>query len=127
MYRHPVRILFSGVMTTALFVTVPVGAIEILPARDSDPVITLLRDEVRTFSPGVYEDIFISGGAVVEFQPGIYIFAPTKPQQGLRINGDPTVTGLEVMFYFTGTNYLDGGDDGEAGVAGVDEDGRPTR
>jgi hypothetical protein len=63
--------------------------------------------ETRTLTPGVYEDIQIRSGATVTFSPGVYILSPTKPNQGLRMNGSCTVTGDGVMFYFTGSNYLD--------------------
>jgi hypothetical protein len=88
-----------------------------------NPPIKVEDGEMYTFTPGVYEDIDITNGATVTFEPGVYIMAPTGPQQGLRINGGPTVTGLGAMFYFTGDNYLDSGVDGAPGVAGVDEDG----
>lgn len=63
--------------------------------------------DVVSLNPGVYEDISINGSAVVTFNPGIYILSPKTPNQGLRINGSPTVYGSNVMFYFTGSNYLD--------------------
>jgi hypothetical protein len=60
-----------------------------------------------TLTPGIYEDISITGSPNVTFSPGTYIFSPKTPNQGLRINGSPTVTGNNVLFYFTGSNYLD--------------------
>jgi hypothetical protein len=68
----------------------------------SDPKPTYL-------DPGVYDDIAITQGADVILNPGIYILRPTKPNQGLRVNGDATVVGNGVMFYATGSNYLDNG------------------
>lgn len=60
-----------------------------------------------TLTPGIYEDISITGSPKVTFAPGTYIFCPKTPNQGLRINGSPTVIGNNVLFYFTGSNYLD--------------------
>jgi hypothetical protein len=59
-----------------------------------------------TFLPGLYHDISITGSANVTFRPGIYIFSPSNANEGLRINGSPTITGYGVMFYFTGSDYL---------------------
>lgn len=69
--------------------------------------ITVPNNTTRTFTPGVYADIQINQGATVIFQPGVYIFSPINNNQGLRINGNCTVTGNGVMFYMTGSNYLD--------------------
>lgn len=69
--------------------------------------ITVPNNTTRTFSPGVYADIQVNNGGTAIFQPGVYIFSPNGPNQGLRMNGDCTVTGNGVMFYFTGDNYLD--------------------
>jgi hypothetical protein len=90
-----------------------------LPIPDeSNGVDLTLRGEIKvgqadpkptTLEPGIYDDIDITQGAEVIFNPGIYVFRPTKPNQGLRINGDCTVTGNGVMFYATGSNYLDNG------------------
>src|SRR5205085_11956412 len=63
--------------------------------------------ETKTFSPGIYEDMQISGSANATFNHGVYIFSPTKANQGFKITGSPTVTGDGVMFYMTGSNYLD--------------------
>jgi hypothetical protein len=60
-----------------------------------------------TLNPGIYNDIAISTGATVNFNPGIYVLSPKKNNQGLRINGNPVVTGTGVMFYSTGNNYSD--------------------
>lgn len=79
----------NGVNTTKY------GAISI---DDTSPKPILLE-------PGIYEDIRISSGAEVTFKPGIYVFSPKKPNQGLRINGNPTITGNGVMFYVTGSTY----------------------
>lgn len=59
-----------------------------------------------TLYPGVYQDISIINNAVVTFSPGVYIFCPQSIGQGLRISGNPTITGNGVMFYFTGNTYL---------------------
>jgi Flp pilus assembly protein TadG len=65
------------------------------------------NNQTQTLQPGVYEDIQISNGATVTFQPGVYILSPQKPNEGLSITGDCTVTGHGVMFYATGSDYLD--------------------
>jgi hypothetical protein len=65
------------------------------------------QGETRTFSPGVYSNIEITGGATVTFESGIYALSPQQANQGLKISGDPTVTGNGVLFYFTGSNYLE--------------------
>lgn len=62
--------------------------------------------QTATLTPGLYEDISITGSAHVTFSPGTYIMIPKTPNQGLRINGSPTVVGNNVFFYFTGSNYL---------------------
>jgi hypothetical protein len=62
--------------------------------------------QTATLTPGIYEDISITGSANVTFSPGTYIMVPKTPNQGLRINGSPTVIGNNVFFYFTGSNYL---------------------
>lgn len=76
--------------------------------------VTVSKGETRTFSPGVYENIQINQGATVYFKPGVYVFSPTKPNQGLTMNGGCTVVAVAdsgrpagVMFYMTGSNYLD--------------------
>ncbi len=75
--------------------------------------VTVSQGETRTFSPGVYENIQINQGATVYFKPGVYVFSPTKPNQGLTMNGGCTVVAIPdeeraagVMFYLTGSNYL---------------------
>lgn len=70
------------------------------------PAVTV-NNEIRTFSPGVYEDIQINPGATVFFQPGVYVFSPTRAGQGLRATGNCSISGSGVMFYLTGSNYLD--------------------
>ena len=60
----------------------------------------------KTLTPGVYEDISISSGATVTFNPGVYIISPTKNNQGFKMSGGSNVTGNGVMFYITGSNYL---------------------
>jgi hypothetical protein len=69
------------------------------------------NNSVKPFylSPGIYDDILITQGAEAIFNPGIYILRPNKPNKGLRINGSATVTGSGVMFYVTGSNYLNNG------------------
>jgi Flp pilus assembly protein TadG len=59
-----------------------------------------------TLQPGVYEDIQISNGATVTFKPGVYILSPKNSGEGLSVTGG-TVTGNGVMFYLTGSDYLD--------------------
>jgi hypothetical protein len=73
------------------------------------PPITVNAGTNKVFTPGVYENIQINQGATALFTPGVYIFSPTKPNQGLRMNGNCTVIGDGVLFYFTGSNYLDVG------------------
>lgn len=79
-----------------------------------NPAVTVSKGETRTFDPGVYENIQINQGATVYFNPGVYIFSPTKPNQGLTMNGGCTVISVPkgtqaagVMFYMTGSNYVD--------------------
>ena len=38
----------------------------------------------KVFSPGIYQDIFISNNSTVTFNPGIYIMSHTQNNQGLR-------------------------------------------
>jgi hypothetical protein len=73
--------------------------------------------QTATLSPGVYRDIAITNGATVTFNPGVYILSPVQNNEGLRINGDCTVVGNGVMFYITGSNYLDGGSPGALDTA----------
>jgi len=81
------------------------------PANGVDPTprgaVSFGSGAIATLKPGIYEDILINGSAEVTFSPGIYVFSPKKANQGLRINGSPTVTGNGVMFYVTGSNYAD--------------------
>ena len=72
------------------------GAVK-FPNGDSNPA---------PLNPGVYEDISITSGANVTFNPGIYILSPTTSGQGLTITGNPTVNANGVMFYVTGDDYL---------------------
>jgi hypothetical protein len=62
------------------------------------------NNDTVTLNPGIYTDIRIQGGTVT-FNPGVYILSPSGPNQGLLINGG-NVTGIGVMFYITGSNYL---------------------
>ncbi len=56
------------------------------------------------YQPGVYtQDIKITGDAT--FSPGIYVMKGAS----LSIEGNGTVTGYGVMFYFTGSNYTTAG------------------
>jgi hypothetical protein len=61
-----------------------------------------------TLDPGIYTSISITGGGqgTVKFNPGIYVLKPTNPGTTLTINntGGP-VTGTNVMFYNTGSDY----------------------
>jgi Flp pilus assembly protein TadG len=60
-----------------------------------------------TLSPGVYYDISLSNGNNVTFNPGIYIISPVnKNDKGISITGG-TVNATGVMFYLTGSDYLD--------------------
>src|SRR5262249_54531666 len=70
------------------------------------PKVNVTNGQSVTLSPGVYEDIQVNNGTVT-FNPGVYILSPTKSGQGLGLNGSCTVTGNGVMFYCTGSNYLD--------------------
>ena len=87
-----------------------------VPSQANSPSITSWRTskkvaystgQTATLTPGIYEDISITGSANITFSPGTYIMVPKTPNQGLRINGSPTVKGTNVFFYFTGSNYLD--------------------
>lgn len=73
------------------------------------PDVMVSNGETRTLNPGVYGDIQINQGATAVFNPGVYILSPTGNNQGLRANGNCTITGNGVMFYLTGSNYLDNG------------------
>jgi Flp pilus assembly protein TadG len=59
-----------------------------------------------SFTPGIYQDINIQGGGIANFAPGVYVLSPSKPNQGLTINGGATVNGTGVLFYVTGSDYL---------------------
>jgi len=69
-------------------------------------VVSAGNGDVEILQPGIYENITINNGADVTFLPGIYILSPTLPNQGLAINGDPTIVAEGVMFYVTGSNYM---------------------
>jgi hypothetical protein len=73
------------------------------------PPVTVNAGQTVTFQPGVYEDIQVNQSGTAVFQPGVYVFSPTRANQGLRSNGSCTITGNGVMFYCTGSNYLDNG------------------
>ena len=71
---------------------------------------------VTQLYPGVYSEIRISNGAVVNFNPGIYTLRPSSNTGGgdiLSITGGAVVTGANVMFYNTGSTYnpVDGSPD----------------
>src|SRR5262249_31461818 len=71
----------------------------------------LSNGQTYNFTPGVYEDIQINSGATANFASGIYVLSPTKPSQGLGINGAANVNGDPngVLFYLTGSDYLGSG------------------
>jgi hypothetical protein len=71
------------------------------------PAVTVTGGETRTFTPGVYTDIQVNSGGTARFAPGVYVLCPEQPNQGLRLNGGCTATGDGVMFYLTGSDYLD--------------------
>ena len=71
------------------------------------PAVVINGGETREFTPGVYTDIQVNTGGTARFAPGVYILSPQQPNQGLRFNGGCIVTGDGVMFYLTGSNYLD--------------------
>lgn len=73
----------------------------------SPAAVSATTGSVITLEPGIYSDISIQGSANVTFKPGIYVLMPKGPNQGLRINGSPTVNGKGVMFYLTGSNYYE--------------------
>lgn len=76
------------------------------PITTRTPAIAVENGEIKNLVPGIYEDIQVNSGGTVNFDPGIYVLSPTKPNQGLRINGASTVNGAGVMFYITGSDYL---------------------
>lgn len=80
-----------------------------ITAWTRQPDVMVSNGETRTLNPGVYGDIQINQGATVVFNPGVYVLSPTGQNQGLRANGNCTITGNGVMFYLTGSNYLDNG------------------
>lgn len=72
--------------------------------------------KTATFNPGVYKHIAIRKGATVVFNPGIYILSPDASNlpplprdefPGLIVTGENSITAEGVMFYVTGSNYLD--------------------
>ena len=71
------------------------------------PAVIVNGGETREFTPGVYTDIQVNTGGTAQFAPGVYVLCPEQPNQGLRLNGGCTATGDGVMFYLTGSNYLD--------------------
>ena len=71
------------------------------------PAVIVNGGETREFTPGVYTDIQVNSGGTARFAPGVYVLCPEQPNQGLRLNGGCTATGDGVMFYLTGSNYLD--------------------
>lgn len=86
-------------------VPVPTNANGVNPANRGAVTVSNSSPNPTYLDPGIYSDIQITKGAVVIFNPGIYVLSPTGPNMGLRINGDAHVTGLGVMFYVTGSNY----------------------
>src|SRR5262245_16998345 len=71
------------------------------------PAVVVNAGETRDFTPGVYTDIQVNTSGTARFAAGVYVLSPEKPNQGLRLNGGSTVVGDGVMFYLTGSNYLD--------------------
>jgi len=65
--------------------------------------------EPTYLNPGIYEDILIKFRARAVLNPGIYILSPKEDDQGFRVEEESTVSGEGVMFYVTGSNYLDNG------------------
>jgi Putative Flp pilus-assembly TadE/G-like len=64
-----------------------------------------------TISPGTYCSITIQGGASdhVVFSPGVYIIDGTSagcPSSSLNIQGNDTITGTGLTFYFTNSSTL---------------------
>jgi hypothetical protein len=53
----------------------------------------------QTIQPGSYSTITISNNSNVTFSPGIYYI---NGSAGMAVNGNATITGTGVMFYFTG-------------------------
>jgi hypothetical protein len=103
--------LFTG----ADFVPDPLSELPV--PNESNGVVLTNHGEVKldqssgptTLEPGIYHDIQLTNGANVVFSPGIYVLSPRKPNQGLRMNGEVQVLADGVMFYVTGSNYLDAG------------------
>jgi hypothetical protein len=71
------------------------------------PAVIVNGGETQEFTPGVYTDIQVNTGGTARFAPGVYILSAQQPNQGLRFNGGGIATGDGVMFYLTGSNYLD--------------------
>jgi hypothetical protein len=70
------------------------------------PTITVSSGDTITLNPGVYENITVNGGTLT-LNSGVYIISPTKANQGITINGGTVDGTAGVMFYLTGSNYLD--------------------
>jgi hypothetical protein len=58
-------------------------------------------------TPGVYNNIYVNAAANVTFKPGIYIISPKRDGDGLTITGNSSIIANGVMFYLTGSDYLD--------------------
>jgi hypothetical protein len=69
----------------------------------SPGTVSIGNSDTATLSPGIYNDIKITGGTVT-FNSGIYVLNGNQ-NQGLSIGGGATVTGSGVMFYATGSSY----------------------
>jgi Flp pilus assembly protein TadG len=74
-----------------------------------------------TLQPGVYDFISVSGSASVNFQPGIYVVASTQRTTAIKLSGSGSITGNGVMFYNTGSDYLNGGAGSQDALAGAAE------
>jgi Flp pilus assembly protein TadG len=87
--------------------------------------VTIGNSDTVTFSPGIYQQIKITGGTVT-FNPGVYVLGPGlgngTGQNTLAINNGATVTGSGVMFYNTGSDYVSSGspDSSDGNTLGTD-------
>jgi PKD repeat protein len=72
------------------------------PVMNGTPVaVNVSGNTTKTITPGVYSQISVSGNGRLTLQPGIYVILGG----GIAFSGNAIVTGTNVFFYVTGTNY----------------------